>query len=95
MYRGPVRLDERCETDGKTEVSRDLALDESLSEESYIEVRSSLDGKMLGKIMISESESWNGCSGTVQIENGVHGLFFVYHGREKIQMKSFQFQNLS
>lgn len=95
VYRGPVRLDERCETDGKTEVSRDLALDESLSEESYIEVRSSLDGKMLGKIMISESESWNECSGTVQIENGVHGLFFVYHGREKIQMKSFQFQNLS
>lgn len=97
IYKGPFRLDERCEeemvshTPEEKKGTGSLLCSPAEDGKNYFEIRTELDGKEAGRIFLSDKENWNLCSGEVSILQGVHSLYFVYHGKEKIQMKSFQF----
>lgn len=101
-YEGPLRVDERCE-DEMTGNSHELEFGQEAlcnhsstkqvltSDACYFEVRTSLDGECIGEIHISDCDEWNDCTGAVSLPNGTQGLFFVYHGKDKLQMLSFAF----
>lgn len=88
VYEGPVRKDERCETeDSKT------AVKEFTGEKPYFSVLTEEKGEEVGRIYIPSSLSadWTDLTAEVNIEDGVKPLYFIYNGNEKLQMLEISF----
>lgn len=87
IYSGPVRVDERCVSDDKDEVRTEKHADTAPVLEIYLEE----NGEKVGEISIGNSAEWTEYRSDVKIPDGVHALYFVYHGSEKIQLKEIAF----
>ena len=87
VYTGPVRVDERCVSDDKDEVRTEKHADTAPVLEIYLKE----NGKKVGEISIGNSAEWTEYRSDVKIPDGVHALYFVYHGSEKIQLKEIAF----
>ena len=87
VYTGPVRVDERCVSDDKDEVRTEKHADTAPVLEIYLEE----NGEKAGEISIGNSAEWTEYRFDVKIPDGVHALYFVYHGSEKIQLKEIAF----
>lgn len=87
IYSGPVRVDERCVSDDKDEVRTEKQADTAPVLEIYLEE----NGEKVGEISIGNSAEWTEYRFDVKIPDGVHALYFVYHGSEKIQLKEIAF----
>lgn len=87
VFDGPIRLDERCEVSEKA--CNELKDDDS--GEMYFEVRTSFDGKCLGRInIVGNSDNpmeWNTFVGDVNIPDGIMPLYLIYRGTNKVQVK--------
>ena len=84
----PKRIDERCDAEVKRCASfKDNA---KIAEESYIDEGK---GKSIGRISIPDNleDKWCRIGGNVNFPDGVYPLYFVYHGKNSIQIKSFDF----
>lgn len=87
VYNGPIRIDERCVSDDKDEVRTEKHADTAPVLEIYLEE----NGEKAGEISIGNSAEWTEYRSDVKIPDGVHALYFVYHGLEKIQLKEIAF----
>lgn len=87
VYSGPIRIDERCVSDDKDEVRTEKHADTAPVLEIYLEE----NGEKVGEISIGNSAEWTEYRSDVKIPDGVHALYFVYHGSEKIQLKEIAF----
>ena len=87
VYNGPIRIDERCVSDDKDEVRTEKHADIAPVLEIYLEE----NGEKVGEISIGNSAEWTEYRSDVKIPDGVHTLYFVYHGSEKIQLKEIAF----
>ena len=87
VYNGPIRIDERCVSDDKDEVRTEKHADTAPMLEIYLEE----NGEKVGEISIGNSAEWTEYRSDVKIPDGVHALYFVYHGSEKIQLKEIAF----
>lgn len=87
VYNGPIRIDERCVSDDKDEVRTEKHADIAPVLEIYLEE----NGEKVGEISIGNSAEWTEYRSDVKIPDGVHALYFVYHGSEKIQLKEIAF----
>ncbi|MBQ7958734.1 MAG: glycosyl hydrolase family 43, partial [Oscillospiraceae bacterium] len=88
VYEGPVRKDERCETeDSKT------AVKEFTGEKPYFSVLTEEKGEEVGRIYIpsSLSSEWTDLTAKVNIPDGVKPLYFIYNGNDKLQMHQISF----
>ena len=62
--------------------------DEEKCCDSFLDIKTKLDGDVVGRINISDdSLTWNKFLTAVNIPDGVGALYFIYHGSRKIQMK--------
>ena len=87
----PKRIDERCDAEVKRCASfKDNA---KIAEESYIDILNEEKGKSIGRISIPDNleDKWCRIGGNVNFPDGVYPLYFVYHGKNSIQIKSFDF----
>ena len=87
----PKRTDERCDAEVKRCASfKDNA---KIAEESYIDILNEEKGKSIGRISIPDNleDKWCRIGGIVNFPDGVYPLYFVYHGKNSIQIKSFDF----
>lgn len=87
VYNGPIRIDERCVSDDKDEVRTEKHADTAPVLEIYLEE----NGEKAGEISIGNSAEWTEYRSDVKIPDGVHALYFVYHGSGKIQLKEIAF----
>lgn len=87
VYNGPIRIDERCVSDDKDEVRTEKHADTAPVLEIYLKE----NGEKVGEISIGNSAEWTEYRSDVKIPDGVHALYFVYHGLEKIQLKEIAF----
>lgn len=87
IYTGPVRIDERCVSDNKNEVRTE----KHAYTATVLEIRLEENGESVGEISIGNSAEWTEYKTNTDIPNGVHTLYFVYHGSEKIQLKEISF----
>lgn len=87
VYSGPIRIDERCVSDDKDEVRTEKHTDTAPVLEIYLKE----NGEKVGEISIGNSAEWTEYRSDVKIPDGVHALYFVYHGSEKIQLKEIAF----
>ncbi len=87
VYSGPIRIDERCVSDDKDEVRTEKHADTAPVLEIYLKG----NGEKVGEISIGNSAEWTEYRSDVKIPDGVHALYFVYHGSEKIQLKEIAF----
>lgn len=92
-YEGPVRVDARS---GEFEFPAHSIRNPGVpAKESMLEIRLSETGDALAFILIDETnDEWQTCRTSAEIEDGMHPLFFVYHGCKKIQMKEIGFLTL-
>lgn len=91
-YTGPVRLDERCEEDMKEiENQKNVESTGDTDNSCYFSVHTTFDGPAIGKIVLTDENGWKEYSGHLEIEDGVMPLYLVYHGKDKVQLKSFRF----
>lgn len=100
-YHGPLRLDERCEED--MQIMSEHENKDSLftnvspkkigkySDYPYFELRLNPDGEAVGEIRLGESDTWELYSAKVSIPNGIHALYLIYHGKERVQLKTIFF----
>lgn len=96
VFNGPLRKDERCNSE-EIRINEYLSKKEKFQEAvPYFEIRTDIAGKEVGRINLnniaSDDMEWIKCSGNVNIENGVHPLYFIYHGNEKIQFIDFEIE---
>lgn len=89
VYGGPLRLDERCKENPIMEGDSEP---EPIENISYIEIRLDISGDEIGRILLDDREDWTYYSGKVNITNGIYPLYFIYHGNNKIQLKSFLYK---
>lgn len=87
VYSGPIRIDERCVSDDKDEVRTEKHANTAPVLKIYLEE----NGEKVGEISIGNSAEWTEYRSNVKIPDGVHALYFVYHGSEKIQLKEIAF----
>ena len=87
VYTGPVRVDERCVSDDTDKIRREMLLNTSPVLEIYFEE----NGVKVGEISIGNSAEWTEYKTNVNIQDGIHALYFVYRGTNKIQLKDFSF----
>lgn len=101
-FDGPVRLDERCtsdNTDEKIQVGHssdgDKVSDASTESDCYLDICLEIDGAYIGRIWIKDTMSspveWNEYVCKVNAPDGVNALYFIYHGRRKLQIKDIFF----
>ncbi len=85
----PIRLDERADSSHMGEIfetemyapAKNLIFQVSLVE----------NGPIVGEIEIEASEDWTTCEGTVDVPDGVNGLFLTYKGKQKVQLLAVAF----
>lgn len=87
VYSGPIRIDERCVSNDKDEARTEKHADTAPVLEIYFKG----NGEKVGEISIGNSAEWTEYRSDVKIPDGVHALYFVYHGSEKIQLKEIAF----
>ena len=87
VYSGPVRVDERCVSDDTDKIRREMHPNTSPVLEIYLEE----NGVKVGEISIGNSAEWTEYKTNVNIQDGIHALYFVYRGTNKIQLKDFSF----
>lgn len=87
----PKRTDKRCDDEIKR--CMDYKDNSEAQDESYIDILIEEKGESVGRISIPDDcdGKWYKFIGDVNITDGVHSLYFVYHGKDMIQMKSFDF----
>ncbi|MBR1508558.1 MAG: family 43 glycosylhydrolase [Eubacterium sp.] len=98
-FDGPVRVDVR--SDGDEELSSSSVENENTAKKDieavkdikgYFEVRLSIDGEAVGRIDIpaetADPLEWKELSTKADIPDGVHGLYFIYHGEGRVQLKN-------
>lgn len=89
-FEGTPRIDERCLSElmrMQKEKERKV-----MPEIAYFEIRTTEYGDEAGRIWLTDSGQpaiWHWYYGDVCIDDGVQSLFFVYHGREKVQLMTF------
>lgn len=88
LYEGPLRLDERCFDRGEKKTGY---CENPPSDECYFEVRHAIEAKEVGRIYLNPSQTWNIFEGNINFLEGDYPLYFIYHGKVKIQFKSFKF----
>ncbi len=87
VYNGPLRIDARC-------MNNQPVKQEKKGHEhkaSVLEIRLEENGPKLGEIAIGNANEWTEYRTHISVPNGLHALFFVYHGTEKIQLKEILF----
>ena len=87
VYTGPVRIDERCipeQNDAPQNGTQE-------HKEPVLEVRLEEKGPAVCQIKLGRAAVWTEYTAAVQIPQGVHALYFVYHGTEKIQLREISF----
>lgn len=101
IFDGPLRKDERC-IDEENRINEYLKSRKAFDEGTpYFEIRTEIDGAACGYIKLDESSleiesdtknvsAWKKYTGKVSIEAGDKALYFVYHGKEKIQLFDFE-----
>lgn len=55
----------------------------------YFSVKTSWDGEELGRIPVPHCVNWRATSGEVNLPDGVHSLYFTYHGTGSTALLSF------
>lgn len=88
-YEGPLRLDERCKENPVVESDLET---EPIADISYIEIRLDMTGDEIGRILLGDNKDWKYDSAKINVTNGIYPLYFIYHGKNKIQLKSFLFK---
>lgn len=86
-FDAPARLDARSRLIHKP-------VDMPVPENNFFELRLEPEGPACGKINITDAEdehAWECFTGDVQIPDGIHALYLVYHGKDKFQMKELKF----
>ncbi len=90
IYNGPIRVDERSESfkfDGNTIKNPGVP-----SVEPVIEIRLSETGDSIAVIELDEANNqWWEYSANLNIPNGTHPIYLVYHGEKNIQLKDIKF----
>lgn len=90
VYDGPVRVDERS---GSGNTDKMMSPEMDAADEGFgFQVRLEEDGPIVGEIRLVDSEEWTACRGTVNVPDGVHGLFLTYTGRKKVQLLTVSFR---
>jgi hypothetical protein len=56
-----------------------------------IEIKTTPTGAAVGKIVLDGTDHWKDYQAAVNIPDGVGGLYLIYHGEERIQLKEFRF----
>ncbi len=86
----PARTDERCADTGADRVNY---APETVPAESLFEIRLSETGESVGRIELNDlSEEWKEFRTVLRNASGVFPLYFVYHGKDKVQLKSIGFE---
>ena len=89
----PLRADERVGQKGFERA--DISAVSVGNEDCILDVHLSPDCETVGQIRVPESDDpmeWIRCEADVNIPDGVHPLYFVYHGQKKIQIKEIGFE---
>lgn len=90
VYAGPLRMDERSlAEENAIHEKTQHASDESA--EPWLEIRLSEQGPELARIALGDNADWTEYTVSVEIPDGVHPIYFVYHGYKKYQMKELRF----
>lgn len=87
VYNGPLRVDIRCMDDQPIEKEK---VDAEYTEPSF-EIRTSEEGPSIGEIKISNATDWTESKATIDLPDGIHALFLIYHGTDKLQLKDILF----
>lgn len=87
VYHGPLRVDVRCMDDQPIAKNNDSAK----YRDPVLEIRLEENGPAIGEIALGNSAEWTKYRTEIPVVTGVHALFFVYHGSEKIQLKEILF----
>lgn len=86
-----ARTDERCANPGADRVNY---VSETESAESFFEIRLSETGESVGIINLKDlSADWQKFRTVLRNASGVFPLYFVYHGKDKVQLKSIGFES--
>lgn len=90
VYNGPVRSDERCEKEAERCISLETV---SIEPISYIDILTEENGESVGKIIIPEnfSDDWCKLTAKTEIPDGIHPVYLIYHGNNRIQLKEISF----
>ena len=90
VYNGPVRSDERCEKEAERCISLETVSSEPVS---YIDILTEENGESVGKIIIPEnfSDDWCKLTAKTEIPDGIHPVYLIYHGNNRIQLKEISF----
>ncbi|MBQ8913419.1 MAG: glycosyl hydrolase family 43, partial [Lachnospiraceae bacterium] len=87
VYEGPIRIDER----GTGEIDGEInPVNENDIKECFFDIKINSDGDILGRIYMEDfgnSLSWNLFEADVNIPDGIHALYLIYHGDKKVQLK--------
>jgi hypothetical protein len=92
----PLRVDERSFEDGSLK-EEDLEVKEeagaSSSSESYFEAYIDLDSEPIARVDLDldAGTNWTWFITDITVSSGVHPLYLVYHGSERVQLMSFKF----
>ena len=87
VYNGPLRVDVRCMEDQPIAKENDSAK----YRDPVLEIRLEENGPAIGEIALGNSAEWTEYRAEIPVVTGVHALFFVYHGCQKIQLKEILF----
>ena len=55
----------------------------------YFSIKTAWDGEELGRVPVPHSANWRDTSADVALPDGVHALYFTYHGRSGTSLLSF------
>ena len=55
----------------------------------YFSVKTAWDGPELGRVPVPHSANWRDSTADVALPDGVHALYFTYHGRGATSLLSF------
>jgi len=75
-----------------------LVLQLDLHGEAYFEIRLQPDGNEIARIVLQmeeqeDSMEWNTVMTKVEVPNGIHPLYLIYHGAGCVQLKEIVFNN--
>ncbi len=94
-YEGPLRVDTRSNSaePANNGSEKEHSSCDTSSDKISLEVRLSKDGPSVGEILLNDDDKWNTACAEIAVHDGIHALYFVYHGSLKIQLKSFRFMD--
>lgn len=104
VYEGPLRVDERCQSDaeailkkepGQAVSSRETMKDDG-KEQAYFEIRLAENGPGVAKILLDDVKDsadmiWKTYETSFLVSEGTYPMYFVYHGQERVQLREIVF----